>query len=55
MSNKSKLDELLASVPRDVPPERDLWQGIQAEISKTPIVTDAAPVVHFASSRWFQA
>jgi len=56
MSNKPKqsLDELLASVPRDVAPERDLWQGIQAEISKTPIVTDAAPVVHFASSRWFQ-
>ena len=58
MSDKSQpkrsLDELLASVPRDVPPERDLWQGIQAEISKTPIVTDSAPVVHFASSRWFQ-
>jgi hypothetical protein len=56
MSDKPKqsLDELLASVPRDVRPERDLWQGIQAEIAKTPIVTDAAPVVHFASSRWFQ-
>ena len=48
------LDELLASVPRDVPPERDLWSGIQAEIARTPIVTDAAPVVHFTSSRWFQ-
>jgi hypothetical protein len=58
MSDKSQpkrsLDELLASVPRDVQPERDLWQGIQAEIAKTPIVTDAAPVVHFGSSRWFQ-
>jgi hypothetical protein len=58
MSDKSQskrsLDELLASVPRDVQPERDLWQGIQAEIAKTPIVTDTAPVVHFASSRWFQ-
>ena len=57
MSDKQpnqSLDELLASVPRDVQPERDLWQGIQAEIAKTPIVTDAAPVVHFASSRWFQ-
>lgn len=52
--SKQSLDELLASVPRDVPTERDLWQGIQAEIAKTPIVTDAAPVVHFASSRWFQ-
>lgn len=58
MSDKSEpkrsLDELLASVPRDVEPKRDLWQGIQAEISKTPIVTDTAPVVHFSSSRWFQ-
>ena len=27
---------------------------IQAEIAKTPIVTDRAPVVPFASSRWFQ-
>ncbi|MET0535514.1 MAG: hypothetical protein ABW171_14960 [Steroidobacter sp.] len=52
--SKQSLDELLASVPRDVPPERDLWQGIQAEIAKTPIVTDAAPVVHFSSSRWCQ-
>lgn len=48
------LSQMLASLPRDVPPERDLWQGIQAEIVKTPIVTDSAPVVHFASSRWFQ-
>lgn len=48
------LSQMLASLPRDVPPERDLWPGIQAEIARTPIVTDAAPVVHFTSSRWFQ-
>ena len=48
------LSQMLASLPREVPPERDLWQGIQAEIAKTPIVTDSAPVVHFASTRWFQ-
>jgi hypothetical protein len=48
------LSQMLASLPRDVRPERDLWQGIQAEIAKTPIVTDAAPVVHFASTRWVQ-
>ncbi|MBM0103757.1 hypothetical protein JM946_03335 [Steroidobacter sp. S1-65] len=48
------LSQMLASLPREVPPERDLWQGIQAEIAKTPIVTDTAPVVHFASTRWFQ-
>lgn len=56
MSNQPNdpLSQMLASLPRDVPPERDLWSGIQAEITKTPIVTDTAPVVHFASSRWFQ-
>lgn len=58
MSNESNkpdpLSQMLASLPKDVQPERDLWQGIQAEIAKTPIVTDTAPVVHFASTRWFQ-
>lgn len=57
MSDSSKQDplsQMLGSLPRDVQPERDLWQGIQAEIGKTPIVTDTAPVVHFASTRWFQ-
>ncbi len=53
-SQGDPLSQMLASLPREVPPERDLWQGIQAEIVKTPIVTDTAPVVHFASSRWFQ-
>lgn len=51
---RDPLNELLASLPREVPPERDLWPSIHAEIAKTPIVTDAAPVVHFSSSRWFQ-
>ena len=51
---RDSLDRLLASLPREVPPQRDLWQGIQAEIAKTPIVTDAAPVVHLHTSRWFQ-
>lgn len=55
MSEKrDSLDQLLASLPREVPPQRDLWQGIQAEIAKTPIATDTAPVVHFHTSRWFQ-
>ena len=48
------LSQMLAALPKDVQPERDLWQGIQAEIGKTPIVTDSAPVVHFSSTRWFQ-
>jgi hypothetical protein len=59
MSNESNktgdpLSQMLAALPKDVQPERDLWQGIQAEIGKTPIVTDSAPVVHFSSTRWFQ-
>jgi hypothetical protein len=59
MSNRQNepddpLSQMLASLPKDVQPERDLWQGIQAEITKTPIVTDSAPVVHFSSTRWFQ-
>jgi hypothetical protein len=29
---RDRLDDLLASVPRDVRPERDLWVAIQAEI-----------------------
>jgi hypothetical protein len=45
MSESKSLDEMLASLPRDVEPQRDLWPQIQAEIAKTPIVTDAAPVV----------
>jgi hypothetical protein len=51
---RDSLDPLLASLPREVAPERDLWQGIQAEIVKTPILTDSAPVVHFSRSRWLQ-
>lgn len=59
MSDRSKkpgdpLSQMLAALPKDVQPERDLWPGIQAQIGKTPIVTDSAPVVHFSSSRWFQ-
>ena len=51
---RESLDQLLASLPREVQPERDLWRGIEAEIAKTPIVTDSAPVVHFSRSRWMQ-
>jgi hypothetical protein len=53
-SSRDRLDEALASLPREVEPQRDLWPQIRAEIAKTPIVTDAAPVVHLLTSRWFQ-
>jgi hypothetical protein len=48
------LSQMLSALPKDVQPERDLWQGIRAEITKTPIVTDSAPLVSFTSTRWFQ-
>lgn len=51
---RDSLDRLLASVPHEIASERDLWRGIQAEIAKTPILTDAAPMVHFSRSRWLQ-
>jgi hypothetical protein len=44
-SPRDPLDALLARVPRDVKPERDLWPAIQAEIS-----TPAA--VGVQSDRW---
>lgn len=53
-SKRDPLDEALSALARDVQPERDLWPGIQAEIAKTPIVSDTAPVVARPSSRWFQ-
>jgi hypothetical protein len=52
---RDPLDAALSALPADVPPERDLWPGIRAEIAKTPIVTDAAPVVHHSFLRWYQA
>jgi hypothetical protein len=52
-SRPDSLDEMLASLPRDVEPQRDLWPQIQAEIAKTPIVTDAAPVIA-RTFRWYQ-
>jgi hypothetical protein len=53
-SKRDPLDEALSALAREVEPERDLWPDIQAEIAKTPIFSDAAPVVHRPSSRWFQ-
>jgi hypothetical protein len=52
---RDPLDEALATLSPAVQPERDLWPDIRAEIAKTPIVTDAAPVVHHSFLRWYQA
>lgn len=44
------LDKVLAALPRDVQPSRDLWTGISAEISASP-ARDASPVT---ASRFFR-
>jgi hypothetical protein len=43
------LDSLLAELPRDVQPSRDLWPEIKAQI-----VTDAPRAATPLTSRWFQ-
>jgi negative regulator of sigma E activity len=47
---RDPLDEALASLPRDVAPERDLWSQIRAEIEKTPIAAPVSPL----QSNWFR-
>jgi hypothetical protein len=51
---RDPLDEALASVPREVRPERDLWPGIRAEIEATAVVRDASRPRVPAQSRWLQ-
>jgi hypothetical protein len=49
-TGRDPLDEALASLPKDVAPERDLWSVIRAEIETTPI---AAPASRLQST-WFR-
>jgi hypothetical protein len=51
-TGRDPLDEALASLPKDVAPERDLWSGIRAEIEKTPIAAPAR--VSPVQSNWFR-
>lgn len=51
-SKRDPLDELLARVPREVAPERDLWPAIEAEIEREPRAAEAAR--GGAHPRWFQ-
>ena len=46
------LDEALASLAKDVAPERDLWPQIRAEIATTPIVAEAPP--SRVQATWFR-
>jgi len=46
---RDPLDEALASLPRDVAPERDLWSEIRAEIAQT-IAARVSPL----QSNWFR-
>jgi hypothetical protein len=51
-TRRDPLDEALASLPKDVAAQRDLWPQIRAEIEKTPIAAakPASPV----QSNWFR-
>jgi hypothetical protein len=51
---RDPLDEALASVPREVRPERDLWPAIRAEIEATPIARDVNRSGWRTQSRWLQ-
>jgi len=49
-TGRDPLDEALASLPKDVAPQRDLWSGIRAEIEQTPIAAPVSPM----QSNWFR-
>lgn len=49
-TGRDPLAEALASLPKDVAPERDLWSGIRAEIELTPIAASKSPM----QSNWFR-
>ncbi|HEX7012003.1 MAG TPA: hypothetical protein VF161_04625 [Steroidobacteraceae bacterium] len=51
-SRRDPLDELLARVPREVAPERDLWPAIRAGIEAEPRPAERAR--GGAHPRWFQ-
>jgi hypothetical protein len=51
---RDPLDEALASVPREVRPERDLWPAIRAEVESTPIARDVNRSGWRTQSRWLQ-
>lgn len=50
-SKRDHLDRTPAALPGDVQPSRDLWQGIHAVISKTPIVNDSSEWIAAAGLR----
>lgn len=47
---RDRLDDALGAMPRDVPPARDLWAGIQAQLDAAPAPTATTPAP--ARSRW---
>jgi hypothetical protein len=51
-SGRDPLDQALASLPKDVTPERDLWPQIRAEIATTPIAARASESL--LQSTWFR-
>lgn len=51
-SNRDPLDQALAKLPRAVPPRRDLWADIRAEIESEP--QESAPPSKGFVSHWYQ-
>lgn len=41
--HRDPLDAALGSLPRDVQPARDLWRGIESEISSSPVASTSLP------------
>lgn len=51
-AGRDPLDEALASLPKDVAAQRDLWPQIRAEIEKTPIMAPLA--ASHVQANWFR-
>lgn len=53
-SKRDPLDQMLAALPREVEPQRDLWPGIRAQIESEPQVAKGEFRGGHVSTRWFQ-
>lgn len=50
---QNRLDELLDALPQDMPPERDLWPAIQAQLDeRTPQAGDAGGTADAPGRSW---
>lgn len=51
---RDPLDEALASLPREVPPSRDLWPAISAAIGEPAVAVDATQAPRAPMRLWLQ-